>query len=147
MNKETLRMQMLAGVITESQYKTQLNESETSYDIDYNKLKQILLLACKTYTEEEDAIYTKSDIQPAIKYIMILDKGVKEQNEDVFDKLEAKYIETLENFVFLDDIQQQLWEEFDSALNNVSTVSGEYDLDEAAQSLNDLAQAINNFTL
>jgi hypothetical protein len=28
MNKETLRMQMLAGLITESQYKTKLNEFE-----------------------------------------------------------------------------------------------------------------------
>ena len=30
MNKETLRMQMLAGVITESQYKTKLNEGISS---------------------------------------------------------------------------------------------------------------------
>jgi hypothetical protein len=31
MNKETLRMQMLAGVITESQYKQRLNESIEDY--------------------------------------------------------------------------------------------------------------------
>ena len=29
MNKETLRMQMLAGIITESQYKEKINEEET----------------------------------------------------------------------------------------------------------------------
>jgi hypothetical protein len=29
MNKETLRMQMLAGIITESQYKEKMNEAET----------------------------------------------------------------------------------------------------------------------
>ncbi len=40
MNKETLRMQMLAGVITESQYKAQLNEnieSLSSYFSNSNK--------------------------------------------------------------------------------------------------------------
>jgi hypothetical protein len=40
MNKETLRMQMLAGIITESQYKTQLNEnieSLSSYFSNSNK--------------------------------------------------------------------------------------------------------------
>ncbi len=31
-NKETLRMQMLAGIITESQYKVKLNEEEGDYD-------------------------------------------------------------------------------------------------------------------
>jgi hypothetical protein len=30
MNKEQLRMQMLAGIITESQYKAKLNEDESS---------------------------------------------------------------------------------------------------------------------
>ena len=32
MNKETLRMQMLAGVITESQYKAKLNEAPLDFD-------------------------------------------------------------------------------------------------------------------
>jgi hypothetical protein len=37
MNKETLRMQMLAGIITESQYKTKLNEGEGKHIVaDYN---------------------------------------------------------------------------------------------------------------
>ena len=35
MNKETLRMQMLAGVITESQYKQRLNEAADSDVIQY----------------------------------------------------------------------------------------------------------------
>jgi hypothetical protein len=34
MNKETLRMQMLAGIITESQYKAKLNEDENAPDWD-----------------------------------------------------------------------------------------------------------------
>ena len=33
MNKETLRMQMLAGIITESQYKAKLNENRTAKEL------------------------------------------------------------------------------------------------------------------
>ena len=36
MNKETLRMQMLAGIITESQYKAKLDENEGWIDIEYS---------------------------------------------------------------------------------------------------------------
>ena len=45
MNKETLRMQMLAGIITEGQYKVKLNENESSKPIEItveltNKFKE-----------------------------------------------------------------------------------------------------------
>ena len=45
MNKETLRMQMLAGIITESQYKVKLNEDESIKPIEItveltNKFKE-----------------------------------------------------------------------------------------------------------
>jgi hypothetical protein len=41
MTKETLRMQMLAGIITESQYKSMLNESYFAWeDNDTNELKR-----------------------------------------------------------------------------------------------------------
>ena len=39
MNKEQLRMQMLAGIITEGQYKTTLNEGLTSSLLDQYKNK------------------------------------------------------------------------------------------------------------
>jgi hypothetical protein len=46
MNKETLRMQMLAGIITESQYKTKLNESIESLSSYYsNSNKEVKTLA------------------------------------------------------------------------------------------------------
>jgi hypothetical protein len=46
MNKEKLRMQMLAGLITESQYKIQLNESIESLSSYYsNSNKDIRTLA------------------------------------------------------------------------------------------------------
>jgi hypothetical protein len=34
-NKETLRMQMLAGIITESQYKAKLNEDNNIIDVEH----------------------------------------------------------------------------------------------------------------
>jgi hypothetical protein len=37
MTNETLRMQMLAGIITESEYKAKLNESNGDYKIDQYK--------------------------------------------------------------------------------------------------------------
>jgi len=33
MNKESLRMQMLAGIITEGEYKAKLNENEYQFDV------------------------------------------------------------------------------------------------------------------
>ncbi len=46
MNKETLRMQKLAGIITESQYKTKLNESIESLSSYYsNSNKDVKTLA------------------------------------------------------------------------------------------------------
>ena len=41
MNKETLRMQLLSGVITESEYKTKLEEAEPGNLILSNAAKQI----------------------------------------------------------------------------------------------------------
>ena len=66
MNKETLRMQMLAGIITESQYKTKLNEENTFIDaatmkkggdggIDLDQLKPGTIIAKnKTYLSKEE---------------------------------------------------------------------------------------------
>jgi hypothetical protein len=39
MNKETLRMQMLAGIITEGQYKEKLNEEEIPQNLQFQILK------------------------------------------------------------------------------------------------------------
>ena len=47
MNKETLRMQMLAGIITEGQYKHGLNENEGT------NLKDFALQKIKPYLEKE----------------------------------------------------------------------------------------------
>lgn len=117
---------------------------------NYEKLKQILLLACNTYPEgDEDGspLYEKSDVKHTLKYIMTLEKGVKNDDFDVFDKLEDQEPATLEGIVNLDDAQSAKWDDFDLALSAVSSVAYEYDLDDAASALADLAEAVDSFEL
>ena len=126
-----------------------LNE-EVGAPINYEKLKQILLLACNTYPEDDQdgsALYEKSDVKHTLKYIMTLEKGVKNDDFDVFDKLEDQEPATLEGIVNLDDAQSAKWDDFDLALSVVSSVAYEYDLDDAASALNGLAQVVDSFQL
>jgi hypothetical protein len=126
-----------------------LNE-EVGAPINYEKLKQILLLACNTYPEDDQdasALYEKSDVKHTLKYIMTLEKGVKNDDFDVFDKLEDQEPATLEGIVNLDDAQSAKWDDFDLALSAVSSVAYEYDLDDAASALNGLAQVVDSFQL
>ena len=55
MNKETLRMQMLAGVITESQYKTKLIEMDGEYweDEDDFDLDEAFKMSPKQHSYED----------------------------------------------------------------------------------------------
>lgn len=168
---EIKRMQQLAGLINENQINSPINEvepikrvkkkstfdskslNENNTPIDYEKLKQILLLACNTYPEGEsgygdvEPLFEKSEVKSTIKYIMNLEKGVKKGDEDIFDKLEDQGSETFTGSVYLDDTQKAKWDGIDLALNVISDVAYEYDLDEAASALNDLAQEINSFQL
>jgi hypothetical protein len=64
-NKETLRMQMLAGIITESQYKAKLNEEMLNeneeyvpYQFDDEKGKELYLKYDKSY---ENPSWTRGD--------------------------------------------------------------------------------------
>ena len=125
-----------------------LNE-EVGTPINYEKLKQILLLACNTYTQDDDvnALFEKDQIKHTIKAIMTLAKGVANEDEDVFDVLENNPPTTLEGTMFLDDTLIDRWDQFDIALSTVSDVSYEYDFDDAARALNSLAQAVDSFQL
>ena len=124
-----------------------LNEENTS--IDYEKLKQILLLACNTHPAQEDEItlYEKNQVKSTLKYIMKLEKGVKDDNFDIFDELEGQEPATFEGTVYLDDTQKTKWDDFDTALSVLSGIAYEYDLDDAAAALNGLAQAVSSFKL
>jgi ParB-like chromosome segregation protein Spo0J len=73
MTQEQLRMQMLAGIITESQYKEKLNESPS-------KIKDIL----SKIGDIEEKIYDKysdEEIDAKFDYSKALD-GIKEKYKD-----------------------------------------------------------------
>ena len=151
---EIKRMQHLAGIINESKRTPNLKSlNENTTPINYEKLKQILLLACNTYPEGDagygdvEPLYEKDEVKNTIKYIMKLEKGVKNDDEDIFDKLEDQEPSTFTGAVYLDDAQKAKWDGFDLALDVLSNVAYEYDLDDAASALNDLAQEINSFQL
>ncbi len=81
MNKETLRMQMLAGVITESQYKSQLNEIVT------DDVKQYL----EDRFEEELEGGDEYEESPGETHTFTLEQDVFSDSEeyddaDLFDK-------------------------------------------------------------
>ena len=84
MNKETLRMQMLAGLITEGQYKQKLNESEEiqmldGYEVDFFKTKS------NTYANIEipsENPAFEDDIQI---------KGTGQTEEEAFEDLKLNY--------------------------------------------------------
>ena len=74
MNKELLRMQMLAGIITESQYKAMLNEEMFGWDegdLTEEELKKVkLLMSLKPYEDKINNILTHIDSNLYI-YILI----------------------------------------------------------------------------
>ena len=126
-----------------------LNE-EVGAPINYEKLKQILLLASNTFPEDDQdgsPLYEKGDIKHSIKAIMTLAKGVVDEDEDVFDILEDNPPATLEGTINLDDAQEAKWRDFDMALSMVSDVAYEYDFDDAAIALKGLAREVDNFEL
>jgi hypothetical protein len=147
---EKLRFQKQAGIINESQYKKLLKESEMTSSIgtpiNYKKLKDILLLASKTFpVNNEGALIEKEDIKNALQYLMSLETAVKNDDSDIFD--DDNRLATFEGLIDLDKKQQAKWDILDSALNIVNMSVDEYDLDDVATSLKGLSKAINNFQL
>lgn len=124
-----------------------LNE-EAGHSINYEKLAQILKLASNTHEEdnEEIVMFEKKYIKGTIRAIMELAKGVANEDEDVFDKLLNNPPATFES-IDLTDEQAARWNDFTIALSVVSDIAYEYDFDDAAEALNDLAKAVDNFQL
>ena len=59
MNKEQLRMQMLSGIITESEYKAKLNENENA-----NRMLELIEMYVDNYSDEgmsAEAVIRKID--------------------------------------------------------------------------------------
>jgi len=129
---------------------SRLLKEEATNPINYEKLKQILTLASNTFPEDDEdgsPLYEKGDIKRSIKAIMTLAKGVADEDEDVFDKLEDNPPSTLEGVVNLTDVQDAKWEDFDMALSMVSDIAYEYDFYDAAIALNGLAREVDKFEL
>jgi len=149
--KEKLDLQRTARIITESQYKKLLKENEgmvpsIGTPINYKKLKDILLLASKTFPDgNEGALIEKEDIKNTLQYLMSLEKAVKNNDDTIFRN--DNRLATFEGLLDLDKPQQAKWDILDSALNIVNMSVDEYDLDDVATSLKGLSKAINNFQL
>jgi len=147
---EKLRFQKQAGIINESQYKKLLKEAEMASSggtpINYKKLKDILLLASKTFPGgSEGALIEKEDIKWILQYLMNVETAVKNDDRDIFD--DDDRLATFEGFVNLNKAQQAKWDDIDTALSVVNMSVDEYDLDDVASSLKELSKAINNFQL
>lgn len=118
--------------------------------IDYKKLKQILKLACDVYPEDDEdgsTLYEKYQVNNTLKYIKDLEKGVNNNNFDVFEKLNDQGMATFEGVVNLNDEQKAKWDEFDLVLSVISDIAYEYDFNDAQMTLNDLAKEIDNFKI
>jgi len=147
---EKLRFQKQAGIINESQYKKLLKEEEMTSSIgtpiNYKKLKDILLLAGKTFPGgSEGSLIEKEDIKWILQYLMNVETAVKNDDRDIFD--DDDRLATFEGFVNLNKAQQAKWDDIDTALSVVNMSVDEYDLDDVAISLKGLSKAINNFQL
>ena len=145
-NEEFRRMQELAGIIAEEQ----LGEVETSFP--YEKFGQILLAASEIYppikTNPKYPLYDKGQIKPTLKYIKKLEKGIKNEDFDVFDELEETTPpDQFDNRYEVGTEEYKKWNDLDWKLNAVGDIWYEYDFDFATTALNDLAKEINKFEL
>ena len=93
MNKETLRMQMLAGVITESQYRQKLNEFEEENPL-YSRQQQHNMNYEKEYLDSEDEnTYKVEVIIRDSKYRGSKNRWVYEITANSEEEAEAKAVD------------------------------------------------------
>lgn len=100
MNKETLRMQMLAGVITESQYKARLNEVIEDYYGEIQAAKDEFRGGMETgeYTKEE---YLSDLLNASDEELMDFDGGyydIANVLSDLSDEEKQEAIENIKNW-------------------------------------------------
>jgi hypothetical protein len=103
MNKETLRMQMLAGIITEGEYKVKLNESVEDLEkkvFDFFNSPKVNALVSKISNQLDDKEKTK---------ILSITGGVKESTSDDFSQFKNVIDKITEN---LDEIQSPFSKDF-----------------------------------
>jgi hypothetical protein len=103
MNKETLRMQMLAGIITEGEYKVKLNESVEDLEkkvFNFFNSPKVNALVSKISNQLDDKEKTK---------ILSITGGVKESTSDDFSQFKNVIDKITEN---LDEIQSPFSKDF-----------------------------------
>ena len=103
MDKETLRMQMLAGIITEGEYKVKLNESVEDLEkkvFDFFNSPKVNALVSKISNQLDDKEKTK---------ILSITGGVKESTSDDFSQFKNVIDKITEN---LDEIQSPFSKDF-----------------------------------
>ena len=114
MNKESLRMQMLAGIITESQYKKKLNENgispiifnaDDAIELDFSDEDEVTFIFDTPEYDEEDK-NEWADLRDSVSVdISVIQKFLYNQSKDeitipVFDgmgimKLDKDYAESI----------------------------------------------------
>ena len=88
MTQEQLRMQMLAGIITEGQYKTTLNEDKSS------KIKTFIIM--NTDSDERESIDQQKEIDDIQKMVSFMGKGsFVKKIQSKYRRAERKKIEDL----------------------------------------------------
>ena len=124
MNKETLRMQMLAGIITESQYKAKLNEigitpiiidADDAIELDFSESDEVSFVF-DTPEDGDDESWDDSRETISVN-IEIIQKFLRDQSKNKIDipvwdgygvmTLDRKYAESImdsfyENYPYLD---------------------------------------------
>jgi hypothetical protein len=100
MNKETLRMQMLAGIITEGQYKAKLNENMENWgneiDDDGNSEKDYKpkpSLADFDYDEEAYKKYMEENFPGEPLDLNEFSRPLYKEGDDIFNIIDKKIIE------------------------------------------------------
>ena len=133
MNKETLRMQMLAGVITESEYKAKLEEAtqKDSLNEHYVAGGIVGIGAINQIPPREKAVY-----EDAFEYFLSQKYSLNEVEEDQAVAAAEKVEDSVEDKVNIDDLSDEEKNQLRDALSRLGIT--------ADSSIEDVADKIEN---
>jgi len=133
MNKETLRMQMLAGVITESEYKAKLEEAtqKDSLNEHYVAGGIVGIGAINQIPPREKAVY-----EDAFEYFLSQKYSLNEVEEDQAITAAEKVEDSVEDKVNIDDLSDEEKNQLRNALSKLGIT--------ADSSIEDVADKIEN---
>ena len=114
MNKETLRMQMLAGIITEGQYKNQLNENPTSQEwiveeVEWNGDESHPEITLIKLTNGDKLVSTPEPHSVSSSGVIdIIGYTLKPGDKISFDHSPTELGEIPTNVIFINDIEYEI---------------------------------------